>query len=94
LVKRRPRRRAAYIRLLFAGPGRIALFSAVPAVPGAMRGFFAHHRCPVHGMWSSLLAARNLAGRKENVGAKRFAAKVLFLASTVALVLLDIDNPL
>lgn len=57
------------------------------AVLGAVRGFGGHHRCAVHGLWSTLLQRRGLAGRKEDVGAKMFAAKVLFLASTVALVL-------
>jgi len=67
-------------------------FLLVPFVLGAVRGFFGHHRCPVHGLWSRLLVARGLGGRKQDVGAKMFAAKVLFLASTVALVLLAVDS--
>lgn len=69
-------------------------FLLVPATLGAVRGFFGHHRCPVHRMWSSLLAGRTLGGKKENVGAKMFAAKILFLASMVALILLAMGSPL
>ncbi len=69
-------------------------FLLVPAVLGAVRGFVGHHRCPVHGLWSNLLVARELGGKKENVGAKMFAAKILFLAGTIALILFALGNPL
>jgi hypothetical protein len=60
---------------------------AITAMLGAVRGFAGHHRCPVHGFVSRQLQARGRAGRKEDVGAKMFAAKVLCIASVAALAL-------
>jgi hypothetical protein len=59
----------------------------VPAMLGLVRGFFGHHRDPVHGAFSRMFQSRGWAGKLEDVGAKMFAAKILFLASTVALAL-------
>lgn len=60
---------------------------AILAVLGFVRGYFGHTRCPVHRFFSALLEARGLGGRKENAGAKMFAAKLLFLASAVSVAL-------
>ena len=57
----------------------------VPAVQGFVRGFLGHRRCPSHHLWRRLLGAR--AGKLENAGAKMFANKILFVASTAALLL-------
>lgn len=64
------------------------------AVLGFIRGFLGHHRDPVHGLWKRLFEARGWAGRREDVGAKMFAGKILFLASTVAVVMLATGSPL
>lgn len=53
-------------------------------VQGLLRGFVGHHRDPLHGVWKRLFEARGWAGRRENAGAKMFANKILFFASTVA----------
>lgn len=62
-------------------------FLVVLPVQGLVKGFFGHHKCPSHNVWKKLFVQRGWAGKKENVGAKMFAAKLLFLASTVSLVL-------
>jgi hypothetical protein len=54
---------------------------------GFVRGFVGHHRDPLHAVWKRLFEARRWGGRKENAGAKMFANKILFLASSVAVVL-------
>lgn len=59
----------------------------VPALQGAVRGIFGHHRCPSHWLWKALFERLHCAGRKENAGAKMFANKVLLVASSVALLL-------
>lgn len=51
---------------------------------GFVRGFVGHHREPFHGVWKRLFESRGRGGRKENAGAKMFANKILFVASTVA----------
>jgi len=55
---------------------------------GFIRGFIGHHRCPSHLLWKKLFESRGWGGKKENVGAKMFANKMLFLASIVAIILL------
>lgn len=60
----------------------------VPVVQGLVRGFFGHHRCPAHHLWKRLFEARGWGGKKENAGAKMFANKILFLASSVSVALL------
>jgi hypothetical protein len=79
----------AFVTFVLAGSALLLTpwLLAITAVLGAVRGFGGHHRCPVHGLWSGLLQKRGWAGRKEDVGAKMFAAKILFIASSVALVL-------
>lgn len=67
---------------------------AILAVQGFIRGFFRHSLCPLHRTVSSLLEARGWAGRKENAGAKMFAAKLLFLASAVSVALWLTDSAL
>lgn len=61
---------------------------------GFVRGFLGHYRDPLHGLWTRLLESRGQGGRKEDAGAKMFANKILFLASTVATVLLATGSPL
>ncbi|MFA7664677.1 MAG: DUF4395 family protein [Burkholderiaceae bacterium] len=60
---------------------------AITAVTGFVRGFFSHARCPLHKASLRLLQRFDAAGAKENAGAKMFAAKLLFIASAVSLVL-------
>ncbi|MBA4263294.1 MAG: DUF4395 domain-containing protein [Comamonadaceae bacterium] len=52
---------------------------------GAVRGFIGHHRCPSHWAFRALLIHFGSAGKKEDAGAKMFANKVLFFASSVSL---------
>lgn len=54
------------------------------AVQGFIRGFFGHYKCPMHHVGEKLLTSMNLAGKKENAGAKMFANKILFIAASVA----------
>jgi Domain of unknown function (DUF4395) len=56
-------------------------------VQGFIRGFIGHQRCPGHRLYVYLLQKAGAAGKKENAGAKMFANKLLFIASTVATVL-------
>lgn len=63
------------------------------ALMGFIRGFFGHYKCPSHRLFTKIMTALNIAGKKENAGAKMFANKLLFIAATVASVLffMDID---
>ena len=65
----------------------------VLALMGFIRGFFGHYKCPSHRLFTKIMTALNIAGKKENAGAKMFANKLLFIAATVASVLffMDID---
>ena len=65
----------------------------VLALMGFIRGFFGHYKCPSHRLFTKIMTAMNIAGKKENAGAKMFANKLLFIAATVASVLffMDID---
>ncbi len=56
-------------------------------VHGLVRGFFGHTRCPSHRLYAGLLQKLGKAGQKENAGAKMFANKLLFIASSVATIL-------
>lgn len=56
-------------------------------VQGLIRGFFGHYKCPSHRLYAAALEKFKLAGKKENAGAKMFANKLLFIASSVATVL-------
>lgn len=55
-------------------------------IQGFVRGFLGHYRCPAHRVWARAFEAYNIGGQKENAGAKMFANKILFIASTVAVV--------
>ena len=59
----------------------------VLALMGFVRGFFGHYKCPSHRLFTKIMTAMNVAGKKENAGAKMFANKLLFIAATVASVL-------
>ena len=63
------------------------------AVMGFIRGFFGHYKCPSHRLFTKIMTHMNVAGKKENAGAKMFANKLLFIAATVAsfLFFMDID---
>lgn len=65
----------------------------VLALMGFIRGFFGHYKCPSHRLFTKIMTALDIAGKKENAGAKMFANKLLFIAATVASVLffMDID---
>jgi hypothetical protein len=58
------------------------------ALMGLMRGFFGHHKCPSHRLFTKILTGMNIAGKKENAGAKMFANKILFIAASAATILL------
>jgi hypothetical protein len=66
----------------------------VPVVQGFIRGFIGHHRCPLHAVWKHLFESRGWGGKKENAGAKMFANKILFVASSVGLLLFATGSPL
>lgn len=57
---------------------------SVLALQGFVRGFLGHYKCPSHRVWAGLFEARGWGGRKENAGAKMFANKILFIASTAS----------
>lgn len=56
-------------------------------IHGLVRGFFGHTRCPSHRLYTHLLQKIGKAGHKENAGAKMFANKLLFIASSVGTIL-------
>lgn len=62
-------------------------FMALLVLQGAVRGFLGHHRCPAHLAWKALLLRCDLAGKLEDAGAKMFASKVLFVASSASMAL-------
>ena len=62
------------------------------AIMGFVRGFFGHRKCPSHIVFAQLMNKANIAGEKENAGAKMFANKLLFIAATVASVLFFTGN--
>lgn len=62
-------------------------FIAVSLLQGAVRGFLGHYRCPSHRLWQHLFTALGWQGRKEDAGAKMFANKILFVASSASLAL-------
>jgi len=64
------------------------------AVMGFVRGFFGHYKCPSHRLFTKVMNSMNIAGKKENAGAKMFANKILFIAATVALILFYVGNDL
>lgn len=60
-------------------------FLVVTLAQGFIKGFFGHQACPGHKLWRKLFESRGWGGKLEDVGAKMFAAKLLFIASAVAL---------
>lgn len=66
----------------------------IPALQGAVKGFGGHYRCPSHWLWRTVFVRLGVQGRKENAGAKMFAAKVLCIASLVGLGLFIAGSPL
>ena len=59
----------------------------VPAMQGVIKGFIGHTKCPRRVMWSRLFTARGRQGKLEDAGANMFAAKILAIASSLALAL-------
>ena len=66
----------------------------VLALMGFIRGFFGHYKCPSHRLFTKIMTGMKLEGKKENAGAKMFANKILFIAATVASILLYSGNDL
>ena len=64
----------------------------VLAAMGFIRGVFGHYKCPSHRLFTALMQRAGIAGKKENAGAKMFANKILFIASTSASVLFFMGN--
>lgn len=64
------------------------------AVMGLIRGFTSHQRCPSHRLLTKFMVQKNIAGHRENAGAKMFANKILMIASIVASVLYFSGNTL
>lgn len=60
---------------------------AITALTGFIRGFNGHGHCPLHRASLAVLRRFDALGKKENAGAKMFAAKLLFIASAVSLAL-------
>lgn len=59
----------------------------IPVVQGFVRGVLGHYKCPMHWALARLFESRGWGGAKENPGAKMFANKLLFVASSAAIVL-------
>lgn len=57
----------------------------VLVVQGFVRGFLGHYKCPAHILWAKLFESQGWAGKKENAGAKMFANKILFIASSISI---------
>ncbi|MEY2707264.1 MAG: hypothetical protein RI905_1016 [Pseudomonadota bacterium] len=79
----------AFITFLFCVIALLGFPYLLPvlALMGFIRGFFGHYKCPSHRLFTKIMTAMNIAGKKENAGAKMFANKLLFIAATVASVL-------
>jgi hypothetical protein len=75
---------------LFVWPWLMGLL----VLQGAVRGFLGHHRCPSHLLWKALFERLQWQGKKENAGAKMFAAKVLCVASAVSVALYALGSGL
>lgn len=54
---------------------------------GFVRGVLGHYKCPMHCVLARVFEARGWGGAKENPGAKMFANKLLFIASSVAVIM-------
>jgi hypothetical protein len=79
----------AFITFTFCAMALLGFPYLLPvlALMGFVRGFFGHYKCPSHRLFTKVMIAMNIAGKKENAGAKMFANKLLFVAATVASVL-------
>ena len=66
---------------------------AVLPLQGVVKGFIGHDKCPSHLLWKKLFVSMGWQGKKENAGAKMFAGKLLFIASTVAMTLFFLGKP-
>jgi hypothetical protein len=64
------------------------------ALMGLVRGFWGHYKCPSHRLFTKIMVRLNIAGKKENAGAKMFANKILFVAATIASILFYSGNSL
>ncbi len=64
------------------------------ALMGFVRGFWGHYKCPSHRLFTKVMVKLNIAGKKENAGAKMFANKILFVAATIASILFYSGNSL
>ncbi|QAA92427.1 hypothetical protein CKA81_00110 [Pollutimonas thiosulfatoxidans] len=89
-------RAEAFVNFLICGAA--LLFSpwlmAILVVQGFVRGFLGHYKCPLHRALAWSFEAGNCAGRKENPGAKMFANKILFIASSVSVAAYAMDSEL
>lgn len=64
------------------------------ALIGLVRGFWGHDKCPSHRLFTKMMMALNIAGKKENAGPKMFANKILFVAATASSILFYSGNSL
>src|SRR5690625_4805380 len=56
-------------------------------VQGFVRGFLGHYKCPMHRFFAWSFESRGWGGKKENPGSKMFANKVLFVVSSISVLL-------
>lgn len=63
-------------------------------VQGFVRGFLGHYKCPIHRIVAVVMESRNWGGKKENPGAKMFANKILFIASSVSVLAFALGSDL
>jgi len=80
----------AALALVYNQPWLMALVVAM----GLVRGFFGHHYCPSHYVWKALMLRFKCAGKLEDAGAKMFANKILFIASSASLTLFFLGSDL
>lgn len=69
-------------------------FMIIPLIQGLIRGFWGHQACPLHRVLSAIATKKNWGGNKENAGAKMFANKLLFIASSVAVLTYVLGSPI
>jgi len=80
----------AAMALIFNQPWLMVLVIAM----GFVCGFIGHHRCPTHFVWKTIMLRMNCEGKLEDAGAKMFANKILFIASSASLTLFLIGSNL
>lgn len=61
---------------------------------GFVRGFLGHYKCPMHRLLAWSAERKGWGGKKENPGAKMFVNKVLFIVSSIAVLLYASGNGL